>query len=95
MSEVVKFVTYHGYGAVCTTAARANLSDFQFEELQLTAPQSIHIWHFKLMLVVYFGLNYEVYIVSLQVLWSNSSIYILLFERDRTYLSVGRLVERV
>jgi hypothetical protein len=76
MPEVVKFVIYHGYVAVRTTAARADLSEFQFEELQLTDPQSICIRHFKLMLMAFFGLNFEVYIVSLHALWSNSSINI-------------------
>jgi hypothetical protein len=61
MSGVVKFVIYHGYDAVRTTAAGADLSEFQFEELQLTDPQSIHIRQFKLMMVAFFGLNSEVY----------------------------------
>jgi hypothetical protein len=73
MYGVVKFVIYHGYGPVHTIAARADLSEFEFEELQLTDPQSICIWQFKPMLVVFFGLNSEMYIVNLQALWSNSS----------------------
>jgi hypothetical protein len=95
MSGVVKFVIYHGYGVVCTTVAGADLSEFQFVELQLTDPQSIRIRQFKLVLVVFFGLNSEMYTISLQALWSNSYQYFLSFERDRAYHSVGRLVERV
>jgi hypothetical protein len=76
MSGVVKFVIYYGYNAVRTTAARADLSEFQFEELQLSDPQSILIRQFKSMLVVFFGLNSEMYTVSLQDLWSNSRINI-------------------
>jgi hypothetical protein len=36
MSRVVTFVIHHGYGAVRTTAARADLSEFQYQELRLT-----------------------------------------------------------
>jgi hypothetical protein len=43
MSGVVKFVIYHRYVVVRATAAGADLSEFQFEELQLTDPQSIRI----------------------------------------------------
>jgi hypothetical protein len=53
MSGVVKFAIYHRYVVVRTTAARADLSGFQFEELQLTDPQSICIRHFKLMLMAF------------------------------------------
>jgi hypothetical protein len=55
MSGVVTFVIYHEYGAVCTNAAGADLSEFQYQELQLTNPQSIRIGHFKSMLVIFLG----------------------------------------
>jgi hypothetical protein len=77
MSEVVKFVIYHGYGAVRMTSAGDDLSEFRFEELELTDPQSTHIRQFKSVLMSFFGLNFEVYTVSLQALWSNSSTNIL------------------
>jgi hypothetical protein len=55
MSEVVTFVIHHGYDTVRTTAAGADLSEFHYQELQLTDPQSVRIGHFKLMLVVFLG----------------------------------------
>jgi hypothetical protein len=86
MSGIVTFVIHHGYGAVRTTVAGADLSDFQYQELQLTNPQSIRIGHFKSMLVIFFGLNSELYTVSLQALWSNYStnIFCYLKEIERT-----------
>jgi hypothetical protein len=87
------FVIYHGYGAVCTTAAGADLSEFQYQELQLTNPQSIRIGNFKSMSVIFFGLNPELYTVSLQDPWSNYStnIFCHLKETERTSYWVGWL----
>jgi hypothetical protein len=98
MNGVVTFVIHYGYGAVRTTDVGADLSQFEYEELNMTGPQSIRIEYFKKMLVVFLGLDPELYTVSLQALWSNSSTNIycqLKLKRDRAYLSVGRLVGRV
>jgi hypothetical protein len=91
MSGVVMFVIHYGYDTVRTTDARADLSQFEYEELNLTDPQSIRIGHFKKMLVVFLGLDPELYTVSLQALWSNSStdIYCQLQEIERTSQWVG------
>jgi hypothetical protein len=55
MYGVVTFVIHHGYGAVRMTAAGADLSEFQYQKLKLTDPQSIHSGHFKSMLVIFLG----------------------------------------
>jgi hypothetical protein len=66
MSGVVTFVIHYGYGAVRTSNVGADLSEFQFQKLELTDPQSIRIEHFKKMIVVFLGLDPEVYTISLQ-----------------------------
>jgi hypothetical protein len=43
MSGVVTFVSHYGYDAVRSTIAGADLSEFQYHELELTDPQSICI----------------------------------------------------
>jgi hypothetical protein len=40
MSDVVKFVFYYGSGTVVTNEHGADLSQFQYVELDLTAPQT-------------------------------------------------------
>jgi hypothetical protein len=55
MYGVVTFVIHHGYGAVRTTTAEADLREFQYQELKLTDTQSIRIGHFKSMLVIFLG----------------------------------------
>jgi hypothetical protein len=87
MSGVVKFVIYHGCGMVHTTAAGDDTSEFQFEELELTNPQSVCIRQFKSMLMAFLGLDSEVYTVSLQALWSNSSTNILCHLKDLEHTS--------
>jgi hypothetical protein len=86
MSGVVTFVIHYGYGAVRSSDAGADLSEFEYHELELTDPQSIRIGDFKKMLVVFLGLDPKLYTVSWQALWSNSStiIYCQLKEIERT-----------
>jgi hypothetical protein len=93
MSGVVTFVIHYGYGAVHTSHVGADLSEFHYEKLQLTDPQSIRIGHFKKMIVMFLGLDPEVYTISLQALWSNYStnIYCKLKEIERTSQWVGWL----
>jgi hypothetical protein len=57
MSGVVAFVIHYGYGTVRTSNVGADLSEFQYQELELTDPQSIRIGHFKKMIVVFLGLD--------------------------------------
>jgi hypothetical protein len=80
------FVIHYGYGAAHSTDAGADLSQFEYEELNLTDPRSIRIGDFKKMLVVFLGLDLKLYTVSLQTLWSNSStnIYCQLKEIECT-----------
>jgi hypothetical protein len=93
MSGVVTFVIHYGYGAAHSTDAGADLSQFEYEELNLTDPRSIRIGDFKKMLVVFLGLDLKLYTVSLQTLWSNSSsnIYCQLKEIECTSQWVGWL----
>jgi hypothetical protein len=93
MFGVVTFLIHYGSGAVRTSNVGADLSEFHYQELQLTDPQSICIGHFKKMIVVFLGLDPEVYSISLQALWSNSStnIYCQLKEIERTSQWVGWL----
>jgi hypothetical protein len=55
MSGLVKFVIHYGYGAVRSSDAGADLSDFEYHVVKLTDPQSIRIWEFKRMLMVFLG----------------------------------------
>jgi hypothetical protein len=93
MSGVVTFVIHYGYGVVRSINIGDDLSEFQYQELQLTDPQSIHIGHFKKTIVVFLGLDPEVYTISLQALWSNSStnIYCQMKKIERTSQWVGWL----
>jgi hypothetical protein len=65
MSGVVTFVIHYGYGAVRSSNVGDDLSEFLCENFQLTDPQSIRIGHFKNMIVVFLGLDPEVYTISL------------------------------
>jgi hypothetical protein len=93
MSGVVTFVIHYGYSAVRSSNVGADLSEFQCEKLQLTDPQSIRIGQFKNMIVVFIGLDPEVYTIRLQALWSNSStnMYCQLKKIERTSQWVGWL----
>jgi hypothetical protein len=73
MSGVVTFVIHYGYGAVRSSNVGADLSEFQCEKLELTDHQSMRIGQFKKMIVVFLGLDPEVYTIRLQALWSNNS----------------------
>jgi hypothetical protein len=86
MSGLVKLVIHYGYGAVRSSDARADLSDFEYHEVEFTDPQSIRIGDFKGMLMVFLEWDRKLYTVSLQALWSNSSsnIYCQLKEIERT-----------
>jgi hypothetical protein len=93
MSGVVMFVIHYGKGAVRSSNVGADLSEFQYVEVQKTDPQSICIGVFKKMIVVFLGLDPKMYTIRLQALWSNSStnIYFQLKEIERTSLWVGWL----
>jgi hypothetical protein len=43
MCDVVKFVFYYGPGTVQTNEMGADLSDFQYIEVPLTAPQTWYV----------------------------------------------------
>jgi hypothetical protein len=55
MSGLVKFVIHYGYGAVRSSDAGADLSDFQYHVVEFTDPQSIRIGKFKRMLMAFLG----------------------------------------
>jgi hypothetical protein len=86
MSGVVTFVIHYGYGAIRTTDAGADLSEFQYQQLE-------RIGHSKKMLVIFLGLKPELYTVSFQALCSNSStnIFCELKEIERISKWVGWL----
>jgi hypothetical protein len=80
MSGLVRFVIHYRYGAVRSSDAGADLSDFEYYEVEFTDPQSMRIEEFKRMLMVFkrilmvfLGWDRKLYTVSLQALWSNSS----------------------
>jgi hypothetical protein len=93
MSGLVKFVIHYGYGAVRSSNAGADLSDFEYHVVELTDPQIICIGDFKRMLMIFLGWDRKLYTVSLQALWSNSSsnIYYQLKKIERTSQWVGWL----
>jgi hypothetical protein len=93
MSGLVKFVIHYGYDAVRSSDAGADLSDFEYHEVEFTDLQSIRIGDFKRMLMVFLGWDRKLYTISLQALWSNSrsNIYCQLKEIERTSQWVGWL----
>jgi hypothetical protein len=68
MSGLVRFVIHYGYGAVRSSDAGADLSDFEYHEVEFTDPQSMRIGEFKRMLMVFLGWDHKLYTVSLQAL---------------------------
>ena len=73
MSDVVKFVFYYGSGTVVTDEHGADLSQFQYVELDLTTPQIWTVSQLKEWLVGCLGLNPEKYTVGVHALWTQSS----------------------
>jgi hypothetical protein len=86
MSGLVQFVIHYRYGAIRSSDARADLSDFEYHVVEFTDPPSIRIGEFKRMLMVFLGWDRKLYTVSLQALWSNSTsnIYCQLKEIEHT-----------
>ena len=77
MSELVKFVVHYGAGTVRTNQMGADLSEFQFIELELTTPKTWTVSQLKDWLTVSFGLNPETYTVGVHALWTKSRPNIL------------------
>ena len=73
MSDVVKFVFYYGPRIVQTNEIGADLSEFQYIEVPLTAPQTWSISQLTDWLTVCLGLNTETYTVGVHALWTRSS----------------------
>jgi hypothetical protein len=86
MSDIVKFVFYYGSGTVLTNEHGVDLSQFQYVELDLTAPQTWTVSQLKEWLVGCLGLNPETYTVGVHALWtqSSSNIFWVLRPIDRT-----------
>ena len=86
MSDLVKFIFYYGPSTVQTNEMGADLSDFQYIEVPLTAPQTWSVSQLKEWLTRYLGLNNETHTVGVHALWtrSSSNIYFYLrpIERD-------------
>jgi hypothetical protein len=53
MSGVVTFVIHYGYGAVRSSNVAADLSEFQYEKLELTDPHSIRMRHIYLSRIIF------------------------------------------
>jgi hypothetical protein len=73
MSDVVKFVFYYGPGTVQTNEHGADLSEFKYVELDLTAPPTWTVGQLKEWLSGCLGLNPETYTVGVHALWTKSS----------------------
>jgi hypothetical protein len=73
MSDLMKFVVYYGPGNVRTTPVEADLSEFQYVELELSAPQTCRVCQLKEWLTVNFGPNPEAYTVGVHALWTIST----------------------
>ena len=86
MSDLVKFVFYYGFGTVQTNEQGADLSEFDFVELDLTAPQTWSVSQLKEWLTGCLGLNPQTYTVGVHALWtrSSSNIFWILRPIDRT-----------
>ena len=90
MSDVVKFVLYYGSGTVQTTETGADLSEFDYIEVPLTAPQTWSVSQLKEWVTASLGLNTETHTVGVHALWTQSSsiiyFYLRPIERDSQWL---------
>jgi len=90
MSDVVKFVFYYGSGTVQTTETGADLSEFDYIEVPLTAPQTWSVSQLKEWVTASLGLNTETHTVGVHALWTQSSsiiyFYLRPIERDSQWL---------
>ena len=88
MSDVVKCTFYYGHGTVLINELGADLSQFQYSELELNSPQTWSISQVKDWLAGCLGLNPEIDTVGVHVLWSKSrsraDIFFYLRPIDRT-----------
>jgi hypothetical protein len=92
MSDLVKFVVYYGYGTVRTTPIGVVLSEFQYQELILSAPKTWRVCQLKEWLTLNFGINPNIQCGCACFVEYNN---ILAFEADRADPSVGALVSNV
>ena len=70
MSDVVKFVFYYGSGTVQTTETGADLSEFDYIEVPLTAPQTWSVSQLKEWVTTSLWLNTETHTVGVHALWT-------------------------
>jgi hypothetical protein len=81
MSNVVKFVFYYAPGTVQTNEMEADLSDFQYIKVSLTAPQTWSVSQLTDWLTGCLWLNTETYTVGVHALWTRSSSNIYFYLR--------------
>lgn len=86
MSDLVKFVFYYGSDTVQTNEQGVDLSQFNYVELDLTAPQTWSVSQLKEWLTGCLRLNPETYTVGVHAWWtrSSSNIFWILRPIDRT-----------
>lgn len=72
MSEIVRFVVHYGAGTVRTNHMGVDLSEFKFVELDLPDPETVSLSQAKDYFTTSFGLDPQMYTVSMQALWTNS-----------------------
>jgi hypothetical protein len=72
----MKFVVHYGSSTIRTNQMRVDLSEFQFMELELTAPKTWTVSQLKDWLKITFRLNPEAYIVGVCALWTKSKSHI-------------------
>src|SRR5664279_3851755 len=90
MSDLVKFVFYYGSDIVQTTEIGADLSEFQYIEVPLTAPQTWSVSQLTDWLARSLGLNTKTYTVGVHALWTRSSskvfFYLRTIQRDSQWV---------
>ena len=86
MSNLVKFVFYYGPGTVRTNDYGADLSEFQYTEQNLSAPQTWSLSQLKEWLTGCLGYDREIYTVGVHALWSKSreNVYFTLKHIERS-----------